>query len=229
MSLTLIFSETHNRRFKHDGDEFKARARDMDEMIESANPDAVSRLILAGKSTKKQKQTLVSNTLAQVSNLKRLAFFCHGWPSGISLGYSIKEVPLLARSIAAACENHTVYIGLFACLTGRGRFWGGKRNKKNFENRSERVVTPREGFAMYLCAQLEELGIHAIITAHLTSGHTTRNPYKVRIEKEGSHYNKTRMCLPQPRAQWHQWLKKLTNDPGFPFRLLRLGRQMWHR
>ena len=215
MTVGFIFSETKNRRNKRDGDEFKRCASELQELWEGDQNLSRSKLILAGAENKTAKRELVYSTLRRTSDLQRIAFLCHGWPSGISMGFDSKHVAQLARAIASSCCSNVVYIGLFACLTGMGKFWGGKRNKKNLNDRAEKIVTPREGFAMYLCSELDKLGIHAVITAHLTSGHTTRNPYKVRIEERNGLINRQRMCPSSPSVDWRDWVKRLNSDQPF--------------
>lgn len=217
MSTGLIFTETKNRKGKRDGAEFKTMANGLGHYWRTNSNLTGIRVTRLYDETKKQKQNTVLGELATVSHLSRLAFFCHGWPSGISLGFKSKDVPKLARAIAAACESNVVYIGLYACLTGRGAFWGGSKRKINMANRTERIVTPREGFAMYLCSELAKLNIHAVITAHLTSGHTTRNPYKVRISQHNRRICRSRMVESKPLIPWREWVKELNTDQNFAY------------
>jgi hypothetical protein len=217
MSSALIFTETANRKGKRDGDEFRMQANGLfnhwavDGKIAKCDQKRV------GKWSRNEKKQYVLNTLSACRNLKRLAFFCHGTPKGISLGFSVANVRELARAIAAACGTNVVYIGLYACLTGRGNFWGGTKNHKNLEDRKEKVVTKREGFAMLLCKELDDLGIHAVITAHLTAGHTTYNPYKVRIERNGVYITRRRLTHSTPRKDWINWIKRLNTDLTFRY------------
>lgn len=225
-----IFTETHNRKGKRDGQEFRLQATGLHNVwqgifddgifhgtIESANKVHMHRLT---DQKPKQKKQFIYDTLEQINDLERMAFFCHGTPKGLSLGFKLGDVPRLAASIAAACKSNVVYIGLYACLTGRGNFWGGRTNKKNTQDRKEKVVTKREGFAMLLCKELDDLGIHAVITAHTTSGHTTYNPYKVRIERAGDYITRTRMCKSDDPFVWRKWVKELTNDLTFRYDIM---------
>jgi hypothetical protein len=170
--------------------------------------------------TRAQKRADILEKLSDIKDLDRLALFCHGTPKGISLGFTVANIQELARAIAAACGSNVVYIGLYACLTGRGNFWGGTKNRKNLEDRKEKIVTKREGFAMLLCRELDDLGIHAVITAHLTAGHTTYNPYKVRIERKGDYITRTRMCKADPRDKWRAWCKKLLVDLTYRYEVM---------
>jgi hypothetical protein len=220
MNSSLIFTETANRKGKRDGDEFRLQANGLENHW-GADPIGervrTIRLVKASRAAKKQ---AVLSVLNEYDNVNRIAFFCHGTPKGISLGFSVANIRELARAIAAACGSNVVYIGLYACLTGRGNFWGGTKNRKNLEDRKEKIVTKREGFAMLLCRELDDLGVHAVITAHLTSGHTTYNPYKVRIEKRGDYITRTRMCKAEPRDKWRAWCKKLLVDLTYRYEVM---------
>lgn len=221
----LLITETRNTRkktppfrLKSDGNEFRNECREcFDHWALDENINDMCRLEMGKDDTRAQKKKATLNAINSMgSGLDRIALFCHGWPKGISFGLSIKDVPELATTIAAVSEK-VVYIALFACLTGKGAFWGGSKNKKNTENRYEKIVTGREGFAMFLCSELFKLGIEAEITAHLTSGHTTRNPYKVRISPVGELITRIRMKDSKPRKDWAEWDLKLDKHPTFRF------------
>ena len=225
----LLITETKNTRrktppfrLKADGDEF---SRECDKCFSHwAIDENISDLmrVECGDENKVAKKKKVLNSISTMSGLDRIAFFCHGWQNGISLGFTTIDVPELAAAIANVCEP-VLHIALFACLTGRGQFWRkGKSavlsgNVKNYEDRFEKVVTAREGFAMLLCSELNKLGIDAHITAHLTSGHTTRNPLKVRISPVGELITRIRIQDTKPRRQWAEWVDKLATNPTYRF------------
>jgi len=214
MVKSLIFTETKNRKGKRDGDEFSREAHALGEYWADGGDVAVCAL---GDGNKYYKRKILESALGKFHDLERIAFVCHGTSSGISLGVSVGNLPEFARHIAAACSGNRVHIALYACLTGRGNFWGGRFNRKNVNDRTEAIVTWREGFAMLLCRLLDELGVHAIITAHLTAGHTMRNPYKVRIEKIAGAYTRRRMCPKDKPSLWKAWVQKLSEDETYRF------------
>ena len=221
MGTALIFTETKDRKNKADGREFLSQARALYEHWDTdtdTDTDMDVQLHRMQRDTFIEKQDRVLDAIADVENLERLAFFCHGFTkwNRISLGFRLCHIPELAREIAEACGSGTVHIGLFACVTGRGAFWWNRRNR-NLANRKERIVTQREGFAMYLCSKLRDEGINSVITAHLTYGHTTRNPYKVRIQQSGEFITRTRLCESDPRGKWRAWVKRLLDDVKFRF------------
>ena len=224
MTTALIFADCKNRWWKRKngdmvekkgGDEFKREAGALHDLW--MRDRAINDLKLRSfyKESKKKKQDVILNAIeVGRCDISRIAFLCHGTPKGISLGFKSPDVQRLAGSIAANCANRLVHIGLYACLTGRGKFWWWfkkdfrslRDRKKNIEDRAEEIVTHREGFAMLLCSELNKLGVDAVITAHLSVGHTTKNPLKVRIRKHGEHITKRRMrgyIWPELSGQWN--------------------------
>jgi hypothetical protein len=228
MGTALIFTETKDRKDKADGREFRSQAIALRELWSEDKSIDEPRLVRMKRESRIEKQDRVLDAIAEVDNLERVAFFCHGYiipRNGISLGFRLREVPLLADEIADSCTSGVVHIGLYACLTGRGNFWWWlpkrfkslRDRKKNIDDRREKIVTHREGFAMYLCSQLRDRGVSAVITAHLTAGHTTRNPYKVLIRQDGEYITRTRMCKSLPRGKWKIWTRRLIDDIKFRF------------
>lgn len=221
MGKALIFTETKDRKNHADGREFLAQARALYEHWSPEYENNDLRLHRFKRDTFIEKQDRVLDAIDDASDVERIAFFCHGFTkwNRISLGFKLKDIPELAKEIAGACTSGTVHIGLFACVTGRGAFWWNSKNR-NLANRKERIVTQREGFAMYLCSKLRDEGINSVITAHLTYGHTTWNPYKVRIQQEGEYITRTRMCESKPRGQWRAWISRLKESIPFRFNLM---------
>ncbi|MHC4621669.1 MAG: hypothetical protein ACYTEQ_28335 [Planctomycetota bacterium] len=234
---TLLFADSHNRWWKKDGK--RRRKRDGDEFVremetafsyyDDDDGDLVSYKI--PKKPDSEKRWDIFNALRatgsdEFGKLDNLLLFCHGWTTGISLGFrsrrrwrNTQEVPALAKAIADVC-NPEINIGIFGCLTGRGAFWWNpaKRNYKtlqdnlkNLEDRLEKIVTYREGFAMLLCSELWKLGVKAQITAHLTAGHTTRNPHKVRVSISEGKVWKQRIVWPGEEC-WRTWVKVLNQE-----------------
>jgi hypothetical protein len=105
--------------------------------------------------------------------LRAIAFFGHGWPSGIQFGYNIKNCYAFANLIAS-CSSDDVKIGLFACLAAENSIRDTKRKK----------IGPATdgGFADRLRDALVGCGVKSgWIDGHKTAGHTTWNPYVVRF------------------------------------------------
>ena len=215
----LVITESRNRLGKRDGDEFKREASRMWSWWAEQENIADCALHDVGTASKAEKQSRVLGAISSVRALDRVAFFCHGTSRGISLGFSVDNIAILADALAGAA-GPVLHVGLYACLTGRGAFFGGAKNKKNTGYRCESVVTAREGFAMLLCSELKKRGVSAEITAHLTSGHTTKNPYKVRVSPTNGDIMRVRLCDNTPRDKWIKWCEKLDADPVFRYTIM---------
>lgn len=102
----------------------------------------------------------------------RVAFFCHGFTRRISFGLSLRNVRELARAIvpvgppgSTPATQGSPRVALFACASGDGPGPDGEG-----------------GYADALCDALADLtNGSALVVAHTTAGHTTRNPYKRRF------------------------------------------------
>lgn len=231
--MHLVIVDTKNRRGKTDGDEFR---READAFAKTCDGD-VSRLYLhAGDSAKNDKQ-LRESVLDFINGevgVQSVSFFCHGWQTGISAGFRTRrglvvtdEIEQLARAISRAC-NGTVVIRLFACLTGRGKYWWWKKRsiwglRDRPKNIDDRIMYGdaqwRDGFAMMLCEGLQRQGVESVIFANLTSGHTTRNPHRVIIESKLRDVEAAGFAVPYIERsritgngpRWRRWFKSLIN------------------
>lgn len=190
----LIIADSTPQKKNQRENEFE---REANRLYQLHRDDAT--IVTIGKMKSFEKRTKVFDSILKNKKLDSLALFCHGWQKGLSLGFSSKRGPIitdevesLAQHISAVCSTRKIKIALYACLTGRGCYWWWKRknNKtlldrpKNIENAIVQEVTYKDGFAMLLCSELKKLGVQALVTAHLTAGHTTMNPNKVSIFPE---------------------------------------------
>ncbi len=209
----LIITETQNRQGKHDGDEFKREATLLwEHWAIDHNIKDCTRLEL-GNDSRIRKFASVLGAISDTADLDRLALFGHGTTRNTSHGITPLNVSKFAEAVASV-SNESVHIGLFCCLTGRGNFYN---EIKSTQDRQEEIVTINEGIAMLLCSELFKLGTVATITAHLTSGHTTRNPYKVRIQPVDGKICRTRMKAPSPSIDWRRWVAMLKETPTYRF------------
>jgi hypothetical protein len=226
--ISLVFADTHNTKGKVDGDEFGRQATRCGNAWDGA-------LRIGWRDSDNHKRPAVRRK-AILDEIKRAAllagenkahwafgFFCHGWPTGLSLGFKLAHVPELADAIAEAVpEGAELSIGLFACSTGRSRFlWRPEARNKADYYKPMMDVGKRDGFAMLLCAELAKRGRYARITAHLTSGHTTRNPHKVRIQPVGQpiEIKRERMVDDGDGPVWGHWRRQLRDVPSLPFKV----------
>ncbi len=134
--------------------------------------------------------------------LETVAFFCHGYRTGIQLGYTIHNVADLARAIAASSLKN-VRVILYACSTGGGNGPGGDGA---FADQLRDA----------LCAQG---ATECQVDAHTTAAHATRNPYVRRFEGRGSPVGGTGgQWLVAPESKlWGVWRRGLNTDLRFRF------------
>ena len=110
----------------------------------------------------------VLEKIRDASELTRVAFFCHGFATGIQLGFKLPHVAELAKTIAAS-GTVSPNITLYACSTGAGGVGGDG------------------GFADKLRDALCTAGAtQCRVDALTTAAHATRNPYVRRFEGQGS-------------------------------------------
>jgi hypothetical protein len=95
-----------------------------------------------------------------------VAFFCHGWRTGIQFGFDLAHVSELAAAIA---RSGATIVPLYACSTAQGGAGGDG------------------GFADALRDALCVAGVTTCrVDAHDSKGHTFRNPRVRRFEGRGS-------------------------------------------
>ena len=142
----LIFYWPHNSLLKRDGDEFTRCALEY--------KDYSSRRYIIPKKSKLKRRQYMLELLGKLKNTNekfdRFAFFCHGWPKSFDAGYSVENIGMLGRRLAAIA-NHGARVYLFCCKTGK------------LEDGLAAKLSLTSGLPVF---------------AHSTSGHTTRNPFK---------------------------------------------------
>lgn len=132
-----------------------------------------------------------------------LAFFCHGWRSGLQAGYQLAQIPTLALLLA---QRMTVgaYVLLYACETGR-------------DQDSDHVDDQRPGpggdggFADELRDALEELDRQVTVMGHTTAGHCTWNPH-ARLFTLGVGCAGGCWAVEPKSALWPAWVRAM-RDP----------------
>lgn len=108
--------------------------------------------------------------VAQESELRLLALFCHGTRRGLQMGFDISTVDELAQAIADVARRD-VRVALFACSTG---------------GRSSDVTGGDGDFADRLRDAMSALKLSGgWVDAHTTAGHTTKNPFVRRFHTDG--------------------------------------------
>jgi hypothetical protein len=144
-----------------------------------------------------------------------IAFFCHGYKSGIQFGFTNSNVKTLA-SVMAVYGGSSVIAPLYACDTGRDA------DRDRTDDLSG--IGGDGGFADMLRDALCEYGsVGCVVDAHTTAGHTTRNPYVRRFEGQigggmGGYY------LVAPRSKlWSKWRAALKTPYRFDFPFQTVG------
>jgi hypothetical protein len=94
-----------------------------------------------------------------------VAFFCHGTPRGIQLGFDVRNAGLLASAIRYSCADDVTVV-LYCCSTASGL--------------ASKAPGGEGGFADALRDELSKAGSVGKVVAHETAGHCTKNP-NVRI------------------------------------------------
>jgi hypothetical protein len=159
-----------------------------------------------GKKGEKAKTIGIDNTSKKIQMRKTVldgiekhrpqhtAFFCHGWQTGIQLGFTMANIRELA---AALIEARTYDITIYGCKTASGPGTGGDG-----------------GFADKLADALNmrEFGMRNV-DAHTTAGHTTQNPYVRRFWGGcGGQW-----IVDPKSALWSEWVYALKTDLRFEF------------
>lgn len=129
------------------------------------------------KSMANRKKQLFSEIekLAKCCKFDVVAFFMHGWSSGIQCGLRIQDIKDFV-SILKPCilygdtPNYQAYFLLYCCLTGSGESIGGNGGFAD-RLRDELCLVKKPWCRVY---------------SHTTAGHTTRNPYARVFDGKGS-------------------------------------------
>jgi len=154
--------------------------------------------------------------------LETVAFFCHGWKTGIQLGFSLGGHDL--TELADACEHtctENVVVPLYACSTARD-----DDMIISDDQDPENTVGGDGGFANELREYLGTWGLVSCrVVGHVTAGHSTFNPW-VRFfdgpRDTGGHW-----VITPKGALWSKWIawlreknadrKDRDNQFKFPF------------
>ena len=142
---------------------------------------------------------LVADALAAHPGVEHVCFFCHGWANGLQL-VPMAHVADLARAIAPKRPGPGPVVTLYACSAADGPHLGGDG-----------------GFADALRDALCAAGATScVVDAHVTAGHTTRNPYVRRfvgpLAATGGEY------IVAPKSPlWRRWTRALTGDLRWEF------------
>lgn len=132
-----------------------------------------------------------------------IAFFCHGWKTGIQFGFGMKHLDELAEAIRGCYQGTCSIVTLYACSTGGGPGTGGDGGFA-------------DGLRDALCRQGD---VDCFVDAHDRPGHTTRNPYVRRFEGMGSAVGGSGgyWIVSPGSTLWRPWVRAL-RDTDLRFR-----------
>ena len=152
---------------------------------------------------------------AVISNIRKhkpgkinaVVFFCHGWTTGFWFGWNHFNVTELADHLNTVCT-----VVLYSCLTGGGPD----------VDLDEPGTGAEGGFADKLRDALEARGKTGSIVAHTTAGHTTWNPFAIRLISSGDPAKRgdTVAFVSKSSKMWQRWrdrLKMSTFRYYYPF------------
>lgn len=189
---------------------------------------------------RKNKVLDVLNNLTDFSPLKVIAFFSHGWSKGLQFGFDadttvnsqgaeVDDLTDLAKAISRIAKSD-VRIVLYACQTGASPLEAAKesldreqnsdnpnqtrinRYENNIESLSylQELPAGSEGFAFKLRDRLVRYCPNCTVDAHITLGHSTKNPFVRRFEAPAGSAGKT--ILQNDDRLWGKWVRTL-RDP----------------
>lgn len=155
------------------------------------------------------------------ARIEGLAFFCHGYRRGLQTGHTTKALGGLVETMRDTCSPN-VAVPLYACDAARD---------EDADRKDDLLDAPGGdgGFADALRdAMLRTRAFHgANVDAHVTAGHTTRNPHVRRFEVTAAVPSETILGLPggswlvtPNSARWKTWIRALRTDFRFRFPFL---------
>ncbi len=136
--------------------------------------------------------------------VKWIAMFCHGYSSGLQFGLNKKNISDFTATLRHSC-NDDLSMTLYACSTA------------SVNRKKRKISAPGTdgGYADELRDSMLRRGFRGgWIDAHLTSGHTTMNPYVMRFHVEPAFDDdwniKGGQWLVHPRSpRWKIWKNEL--------------------
>lgn len=141
--------------------------------------------------------------LASSGPIETLAFFCHGFKSGIQCGARVHNLWALARAIPSVQS-----IALYACDAARD-------SDADRADDTARGPGGEGGFASLLARKARAQWVDA----HATAAHTTKNPHLRRFGPSG-----IGRWLVEPGSDlWGEWCARLQNDRDFRLTFPRLS------
>lgn len=169
-----------------------------------------------------RRKRAVLEGLKAISNPKdpidAVAFFCHGWASGIQFGLNRDAIGAFLTEAKPFLSPSVGWI-LYACSTAE--------NDQPDSTTENLGPATDGGFADRFRDKMVELGIGGRVYAHKKPGHATENPTVVVFSADpisGPYPDLTGgfWLVPPGSEHWPAWIKKLSHKQGdlrfrFPF------------
>jgi len=194
----LVLVDARNRLLKHDGDEFLREAKLFSEHWQALGANVTLHATYKKKMWVKKKFVLDA-IKAHDPNMDVIAMFCHGWKSGVSLGFRNRDVFDLAEAIDDKGPRWKEVL-LYACSTMKGQ--------DSFGARLARELYRSESGAGY-------------VYGHSTKGHCTRNPFVYSCKGREVWAWLSFIDLPwsqrRKNSNWWGWVEQLKTSDRFDF------------
>ena len=148
--------------------------------------------------------------------IKSIAFFCHGLKNQIQLGFNVNNLFLLARDMGKYCDEEVV-VPIYACSAARDL------DRQIADDQDPDAIGGDGGFADILRDALcSEHMTYCRVMAHVTTGHTTVNPWVRFFDGDGNvDGGEGGYWVVPPKKElwrrWIHWLRKDNNRFRFPF------------
>lgn len=145
------------------------------------------------------------------ANLDAVAFFCHGWISGVQLGFGMRSVRQLAEGLGWVAASDFLVVPLYCCSTG----------DDPEDDPLSAAGTGDGSFADKLRDNLcaEPVAYNRVV-AHSTVAHTTRNPMVLFFDGMGTPDGGVGGYAPvlPSSANWGAWKRGLRGATDLRFR-----------
>jgi hypothetical protein len=196
----LAIADTRNRLFRRDGDEF---GRQMLAFAKHwrAKGASVNTIAIDEKKNWKKHRLVLEAIEGCDGPVDAIAFFCHGWHNGISLGFTRYHIP----ELATALKNNRLFnqmekitTVLYACSTFK--------KKTSF---GPRLADATDGMNL------------SVVVGHSTKGHCTRNPFASRAAFGLMSPFKPCIRLSwwkrRKSPEWKAWVERLKGPDQYDF------------
>jgi hypothetical protein len=155
------------------------------------------------------------------SDVDSISFFCHGWETGIQMGFSLSSIETLVSNLTVCCKPD-LRVNLYCCSTADGPDIGDENYPDDDETGTDAPGTDG-GFADKLRDALCRNGlVNCRVMAHRTAGHCCKNPAVVLFEGDGTTegrdgYKGGKWIVDPKDDLWPAWRAALKTDFRFRF------------